>query len=232
MLPSVGGAATVPGGLPATQPAAAISPAPGARPSGPPWRTILTVAWLSILLGFAIEGLLLAVSAGSGGLANPRPFVADLVQKVSFSLVVCVGISFGTAAAKMRPVAMGALGLIAAPSAFAVAKALQKTVSGALGLAASVGGPSSIALAAIKAVQYGLFGIAAGKLGSRRAGLGAHALLGLGAGALFGGLVLLLTARSRALAPAALLGRGINEVVFPIGCAVVLYVAEALKPKA
>ena len=204
-----------------------------ASPAGSPpvalWRTVLTVAWLSVLLGFAIEALLLGLAAATGGLASPRPFVADLIQKVSWSVVVCVGISLGTAVGRARPTAMGVLGLLSAPAGFAIAKTLQKGVGAALGLAGVAGGPSPWLVAGLKALQYGVFGTVTGKLSGRRAGLLAYALTGAATGVVFGGMLVGLLARGGDSA-ATTVARAINEVAFPIGCALVLYVAENLTP--
>ncbi len=193
---------------------------------------ILTVAWMAILLGFAVELILLVVAAGmSGGLGKPAPFVADLIQKVSWSFLVCVGIGVGTAALRARPVVMGVLGLVAAPMAFTVAKALHKGATAALGLAGVAGGPSPLLVAAIKAVQYGLFGVLLGMI-SRRPGtsLGVYGLVGLGVGVVFGGVVTALIAQAGA-SGSALVTRALNELIFPLGCALVLYVADAFKAK-
>ncbi len=46
----------------------------------------------------AMEGLLLLLATGLGKAPALKPVVADLVQKVSWSALVCVGIAVGTAA--------------------------------------------------------------------------------------------------------------------------------------
>ncbi len=45
--------------------------------------SILRVAWLAILLGLAMEGLLLLLGAGFGDRLGLRSIVADLVRNVS-----------------------------------------------------------------------------------------------------------------------------------------------------
>jgi hypothetical protein len=77
--------------------------------------TLLRVAWLAILLGMAMEGILLLLSAGLGNLLGLGPIVADLARNVSWSLLVCVGLSVGTAVQKARVPVMGFLGFLAAP---------------------------------------------------------------------------------------------------------------------
>src|SRR5262245_25673453 len=54
------------------------------------WPKILRAAWLAILLGFAIELLLLASAVALSTYQGPKPFLADLAQKVTWSLIVCV----------------------------------------------------------------------------------------------------------------------------------------------
>lgn len=192
-------------------------------------RRVLIVAWMSILLGFAMEGVLLLVAAGiQGGIVPPAPFVAELVQKVSWSFLVCVGLAFGTAVAKARPAFMGALGLLAAPFAFTAAKALHKGAAAALGLAAA-GGPSALWVALVKALQYALLGWLLGRLSLRpRSRVGLYAVAGLASGLVFGGTTSLLIARAGA-SGASLVTKCINELLFPVGCSLVLYVSDALR---
>ncbi|MBI5611994.1 MAG: hypothetical protein HY942_02830 [Gammaproteobacteria bacterium] len=202
-------------------------------PAAPLSATVLRVAWLSILLGLAIEGLLLAVAAGYGVLGSLKPFAADLAQKISWSVIVCVGIAFGTVAARARTAAMGLLGLFAAPSGFYLARALHKGAAQALALpdVAAMVAPSVLVLALIKAAEYGVLGMAVGWVGQRqRAGLWTHVLLGLAVGAAFGGLTIYLVIAAAPQQPgaAALAARTINEVIFPIGCALVLYAAQSM----
>ena len=195
-------------------------------------RRILTVAWMSILLGFAIEALLLAVATGmSGGLERPAPFVADLVQKVSWSVLVCLGLGVGTSVVKARPAVMGGLGFVAAPVAFSIAKALHKGMGAALGVAGVVGGPSTLLMALLKAVEYGVFGVALGRISQKSAaGLGIYTGVGLVIGVVFGGAITALIAQAGATG-SNLATRAMNEMIFPLGCALVLYVADALGRK-
>jgi hypothetical protein len=211
-----------------------VTSTPTTAAAVPLWRRIVTVAWLAILLGFAIEALLLFAAAWRGRLGAAAPFLADLAQKVSWSFLVCVGLGFGSAASKARPAATGAAGLLAAPLGFVVARALYRGASAALGLAgAAAADPSPWLVAALKAAQYGVFGWLLGWLGRRpAAGLGAHAAIGAATGLLFGGIDLWLFAAAGALPPPAVLPRAIDELLFPVGCALVLWVADALGRRA
>jgi FtsH-binding integral membrane protein len=198
------------------------------------WPKVIRVAWLSVGLGLALEILLLILAAlsNSGG-DSPKPFIADVVQKVSWSFIVCIGLALGTTASKSRPAAMGFLGLISAPLGFAIARALHKGVGQAIGMAASTGGGASpYVLAVLKAVEYGVLGAVLGWL-TRRAGgasLGLHAGTGAAVGIVFGGAIIAVLVQAAAGPPSAvdLTAKGINEVLFPIGCSLVLYATGAL----
>jgi hypothetical protein len=191
------------------------------------WSQVLRVAWLSIGLGLLLEVvlLILAAYADAAG-ASPKPFVADLAQKISWGFIVCAGIAFGSTASKAREATMGLLGLLSAPAGFAVARAVHKGVGAALGLAgpASAGGFPFL-IAGLKALEYGLLGAAIGWIGKKAWGLGAHVLTGALIGLTFGGVILwALAAASPGPDPlVTLLSRGVNELLFPVGCSLVLY---------
>jgi hypothetical protein len=208
------------------------APAQAAAP-GELWRTILRVAWLSIGLGLLLEVLLLLLAAFSGtGGHTPKPFVSDLVQKVSWSFIVCVGLAFGSTASKARSGVMGLLGLISAPLGFTIARSLHKGVNQALDVAGAVGGASPFLIAGLKALEYGVLGAALGAVTKRQGGgsLGAHLGTGAAIGITFGGTILAVLARAAItpMTPVDLAAKGINEVLFPVGCSLVLYAAETM----
>ena len=189
------------------------------------------VAWLRILRGWAMEGLLRRLGSGVGELLGLEPIVAGLVKNFSWSVFVCVGLALGTRLSKIRVPAMGLLGLLAAPLAFEVSRVLHKGTLEAL--AASGGGGDDLApllVAVIKGLEYGCLGIAVAWLGRRPwGGAVAHMAAGLVVGLVFGGLVLSLLLGTSPPPPAAeLVSRGMNEVLFPVGCALALFSAGAL----
>ncbi len=211
----------------------ATSASAGAGASGAMWRKLLRVAWLSIGLGLILEVLLLVLAAYSGTGGNtPKPFISDLAQKVSWSFIVCLGLALGTAAGKLRSGLMGVLGLVSAPLAFNVARSVHKAVSQALGVAVVAGGASHLLVAALKAAEYGVLGATLGAISRREggAGLGVHLGTGAAIGLTFGVAIVTVLARSAAtpMGPVDLAARGINEVLFPVGCSLVLYAAEAM----
>jgi len=178
-----------------------------------------------------MEGLLVLLGTGFGDLLGLKPIVAGLVKNVSWSVFVCVGLALGTTLSKIRLPAMGLLGFLAAPLAFEVSRVLHKGTLQAL--AASGGGGddlSPLLVAFIKGLEYGCLGMAVGWLGRRPwGGAVAHMAAGLMVGLVFGGLILLLLLGSSPQPPAAdLWSQGMNEVLFPVGCSLVLFSAGAL----
>ncbi len=94
--------------------------------------TILRATWLSILLGLAMEAVLLLIAAGSGLVPSLETVAAATVQKISWATIVCVGLALGRAASAARAPLMGLMGLLAAPLAFNVARTLHQGTTKAL----------------------------------------------------------------------------------------------------
>lgn len=208
--------------------------APTPAPASPPLRgQILRVAWLSIGLGLLLEVVLLVLVAYADAAgSSPKPFLADLAHKVSWGFIVCVGIAFGSTADKARETAMGVLGLLSAPAGFAVARAVHKGVGTALGLAGPVAAAGfPFLIAGLKGLEYGLLGAAIGWIGRKVwGGLAAHVVTGVLIGLTFGAALLwVMAAASPGPDPlVTVLSRGVNELLFPVGCALVLYASGAL----
>jgi hypothetical protein len=203
-------------------------------PSGP-WATLLRVAWLAIALGLLLQLALLLVTAGFGTAISPRPVLAETLRTVSWSLLVCVGVALGRVAAKGRVPLEGVTGLLAAPLALTAANTVQKGVAEALNAAGTPAGPLTLWVLALKAAEYACLGLALGWVGRRAWGsaLG-HMAAGLVTGVVFGGAFLALVVQSAPtpLSIPSLVARGINELLFPIGCALVVFIAEILGRRA
>lgn len=189
------------------------------------------MAWLAILLGCAMEGLLLLLGAGFGDLLGLGPIVADLVRNISWSVFVCVGLAVGTAISKAHVPAMGLLGLFSAPLAFEVSRVFHKGTLEALAASAPGGADvSPLLIALVKGLEYGCLGALVGWVGQRSwGGALAHAAVGLLVGLVFGGTIVALMLGSTQQLPAAdVFSRSVNELLFPVGCALVLYTAGAV----
>ena len=192
-------------------------------------ETLLRIAWLAILLGLGIEAILLILAAGFGGIPGIQPIVADLVQKVSWSVIVCAGLAFGKAASKGQPAWMGFAGLFSAPVAFSVAGTLHRSASYALKLAEPGSGAAfPFLIAALKGLEYAALGLILGWVGKRaRAGAAAYAAAGFVIGLVFGTAIVWSSA-SGSLISLKVLPRLINEVLFPLGCSLALFAADAI----
>ena len=190
-------------------------------------RVLLRIAWASVLLGLVMEVLLLAAALILGSRPGARAVLADTVQKVAWSTIVCLGLGIGNAVAKNVPPVAGVFGLVAGPIGFVVAKALHQGVAQALGIA--LGGathPSAVVLAVLKGLQYGGLGHGLAWIGKRAGGrMIAYIGTGLAVGVIFGGITLFLMLP---LATTALIVRALNEVLFPVGCSLVVYSAKSL----
>ncbi len=202
-----------------------------------PALRLLHVAWLAIALGLFMHLLnVLVLSAAGGAIGDLAKQVADAAQKISWATIVCLGVALGTAAAKARAAWAGLAGMLAAPAGFIGARTMHKGVSAAVGSAPpAVIGPAVFwTLVALKSVQYALFGIVLAYIGGKRWGtLGVHALVGAGAGVLFGlpGVAVGYYAAAKAPTLGVLIGQIVNEVIFPAGCAMVVHTASRLTPR-
>ena len=193
--------------------------------------TLLRAAWLAILLGMAMEGMLLLLRGGLGDLLGIGPIVADLARNVSWALLVCVGLSVGTAVQNARVPVTGLLGLLAAPAAFEVSRVVHKGALQALAISAGAGEDlSPFLVALIKGLEYGCLGLAVGWVSQRPwGGAAAHMAVGFVVGSIFGGtIVALLAASSPEVSATSFVSRAVTEVLFPVGCSLVLFAAEAL----
>jgi hypothetical protein len=194
--------------------------------------TLLRAAWLAILLGVVMEALLLLFAAGFGIFPGLETIATDLVRQVSWSTFVCVGLAIGTAVSQARVPLMGVIGLLAAPLAFSISRSLHQGTVKALEIAGAGSDTTPVlALALLKALEYGCLGATIGWVGGRSwGGLGAHVSAGLVIGIVFGSAIVTLT-YSTAPEPLAipdLVSRGVNEILFPVGCALVLFSATAV----
>jgi hypothetical protein len=207
-------------------------------PLSPPLpRTLLRVAWMSIALGIVIQILVtIAIRVA------PSTWFADLAGKVTWSVLVCTAIAVAVAASKAMPQIAGLVGVLAAPLAINVARTSQKAVGAALA-APVVQAPFTVLPTATeaviaKAVQYAIFGWFIAKAAKHpsaptAAGFKRHAAVGLALGLAMVSYVLIRTLTTFgtdttfANTPA-LAARLINELVFPVGCATVVWAALAI----
>ncbi|MEW6131119.1 MAG: hypothetical protein AB1757_29075 [Acidobacteriota bacterium] len=192
--------------------------------------TMLQVAWIAILLGFAIEVLLALVAFLYFDVASAKPFIADLAHKVSWSVIVCVGLAMGRLVAQHRENFMGVAGFLSAPIGFLIANLLQKSVAQTLGLTANVVSDTPLFLIGfIKAIEYACLGLLLEWLEKQsRKNLSAYIFIGITVGISFGSIILFAiteTANSP-LTEADLTAKAISEIIFPVGCSLVIFASK------
>jgi hypothetical protein len=196
--------------------------------------TLLRVAWLAVILGLVMELLLLVLGGAVGDALGLKPFVADLVRNVTWSVFVCAGLAVGTAVVKARAPLMGFLGLVSGPLAFEASRVFHKGTLEALAITGGGGGDlSPVLVAVIKGIEYGCLGLGVGWVSQRRwGGAAAHVAVGLLVGLAFGSMELALVAGATPPPPTSdLFVEGVNEVLFPVGCSLVLFSAGVLGKK-
>ncbi|GAB4071857.1 hypothetical protein KHC28_16350 [Ancylobacter sonchi] len=193
------------------------------------------VAWMAVLLGIAVQLMTIVLALGFGAGWPGVAVLADFAQGVSWAILVCIGLAVGTVAGRDRSLVMGVLGLLSGPVAWGLAKGAQRTVQAALGLTPAGIDGFFYLVCAIRGAEYAALGALLGYLSQRevtgiRSYLLLGAVVGLAAAAAMTGLNLWRAAQTGATIPTArLIGAAVNELVFPIGCALVICMALRMK---
>ncbi len=194
-------------------------------------RRIALIAWLSIVLGFAMQALVLVGKLSVGNNPGLTQVMIDLAQGVTWSFFVCAGVGLGTTIAKAHKALGGLIGLIVAPIAMGIAKGSQKFMVSALGATQKPVLLSLTTLGVIRAIEYGILGwVLAWLVANQESRATRFLLAGAAVGLVFGGSTTMLTfqaaaAKGIALAAPQIVATAVNEVVFPMGCALVVFIA-------
>ncbi|MGH3089054.1 MAG: hypothetical protein ACRDSJ_17280, partial [Rubrobacteraceae bacterium] len=160
---------------------------------------------------------------------------ADFVGGVSWALFVCVGLAVAVGVAKDRLPLAAVIGAFSGPAAFEGSRIVYAGVVEALAVSGVVAGEGyPVEIAVVKGVEYGFLAFAIGWVARRSwGGAKGHATVGMTAGLVFGAVILAMSAGAVPRpSTAALFSTGLNEVLFPVGCAMVLFFADALGKKA
>ncbi len=194
-------------------------------------RQIGTVALLSVLLGFVMQGFILAAKLAGGSAPAGVLFISDLAQGVTWSFFVCTGVSIGVFLSKARASVAGLIALASAPIAVAFAKSAQKTMNGILKVADQPAVLSLATISILRAIEYGILGWLLAKLVQQDLKIDRYIGSGVLIGVVFGGAIAFLTYSSSVTMGTALtlpktLGTVVNEVGSPIGCALLIYIGQ------
>ncbi|WP_018160738.1 hypothetical protein [Smaragdicoccus niigatensis] len=189
-------------------------------------RNIGTIVVLAIVLGLAIQ--LAMMVTGAIGADSVDNVLSETVGNVSWSVIVCFGVTAGTTIRKSTAPVAAVIAFVCAPIALGVAKGAQRGVNELSGVEPEAMTSSLLLIAAVKAVQYGFLGFMLNRLSGR----GVDRLLtfmavGAGAGVTFGLLNVLIRSMTTSLAWSDFAPIAVNELLFPLGCAIAVYVASA-----
>jgi hypothetical protein len=193
-------------------------------------KRIALIGLLSIALGIGMQLLILVCKLAAGASFPGAQLIVDMTQGVTWAFFVCSGIGIGTAIIRARAALVGLLGAICAPIGMAFAKSSQKAVGGMLGMAEQPAILSLLTIGTLRAIEYGILGWMLGVLASRgeeRATrfLSFGAYVGLGFGITIALITYYVATSTGAPMPLPrIVAVLVNEVVFPIGCAFVVYV--------
>ena len=195
---------------------------------------IAVIAMLAVLLGFTMQGLILGAKLLAGGPFPGTKLFVDLTQGITWSVLICAGVGIGTAIMKVRAALAGLIAALFAPIALAVAKSAQKVVASAIGVVDQPAALSLVTIRGLRALEYGILGWALASLVQKEAkGAPAYLCTGSAVGIVFGGAIAALGYHAASLAgqtPAAaqIAASLVNEIVSPIGCALVIYCGQLI----
>lgn len=193
-------------------------------------------AWLSVGLGLLVEVLVVIALFTFDELGEAASVIADGFQRITWPILVCVALAFAQTMNKVvggsAARAMGVVGLLAAPLAITLTRIAQKGIGSTLGAADSgLAIDAILVLSLLRAAQYGALGATLGRLQDRgKTSVRLYVLAGLAAGVVFGGATLLVSAlmNDGPESTGKLVAGAVNELVVPVGCALILFATNAL----
>ena len=195
-------------------------------------KRLVVVAVLAIALGFFMQGFVLAAKLATGAPFPGSLLLVDLAQGVTWSFLVCAGVGIGTFLSKARPAMAGLIAMLFAPIALGLAKSSQKVMAGLLNAADQPAVLSLATISVLRAIEYGILGWLLAMLVQKEV-VRPLPFLGSGAGIgiVFGGAISALTFQTmlaNGIDPAApkIAATIVNEVAFPIGCSLVIFVGQ------
>jgi hypothetical protein len=207
----------------------AMTSAPASPEQTSPAQRIAGLAALSVALGFGVQALVLAAKMLAGAYVPQAVLLVDVASGVAWSVVVCLGTSLGVTAARGRTALAGLVAALFAPLAVAAAKAANQAMAAAIGIILKPGVVPLVALAGLKSLEYGVLGYLLARLSFRDEDrLRPYVLTGLGIGLLFGAAALGLRLWAGTATAADIAAAAINEAVFPVGCAAVVYAGRMM----
>ncbi len=187
-------------------------------------RTILRVGWLSLLVGFGLEVLLQLVNVGFGKTLNWKDFLLGLAQKEVWAFLVCLSLAI----VQPQRTLMMLMGLVSAPMSWFTASAVRQFIKKPLGVA----GTSSLVLstlwvALLRGLEYAVLATLLAMLLNRQRHKRDYVLTGGIVGIVFGAFNLLVLNQPANMVQ--VIGQGLNEILFPMACSLVVRMGQMAK---
>jgi len=204
------------------------APAPAEEPADA-LRRIAALAALAVALGFGVQALVVVAKLLVGGYVARPLLPLDIASGVAWSVVVCLATGIGVSVLRAGPAVSGLIAALFAPVAVAAVRAANQVMSAAIGVIGKPAAVSLVTLAGLKAVEYGLLGFLLARLArSGETRFARFAATGLGVGVAFAGAALWIRLHAGTAPAAEIAALAVNEVVFPAGCAAVVYVGRMM----
>lgn len=197
-------------------------------------RRVAVVAILAVALGLLMQAFILGGKLMAGADFPGLGLAVDLAQGVTWSFLVCAGVSIGTTIARGRAALAGIIAAAFAPIAVALAKASQKVMTGVTKATTSEPILSLTAIGIFRAIEYGILGWVLAVLVHRGEGralpyIGTGMAVGIVVGGAFIATSHWVAASSGTVVPLpATVAMAVNEVLFPIGCSIVIYLGQMI----
>lgn len=192
-------------------------------------REAVRVGLLSVVLAVLLELLQIVVTVAVGADYGPSKVARDTLLKLPWTVIVCVSLWAAITLGADRTKLIAIVGLLAAPIASLVARSVAELAHAFTAAAAPAAAPAPLLVAALRGLEYAVLALVVLWLRRRvRSAALHHAAAGLLVGLLFGSALLILIVRfaSEPVTIGTLMAWTINELLFPVGCALILSRAE------
>lgn len=195
-------------------------------------RHLAAIALMAVGVGFLAQGLILAGKLSGGAPWPGLALFADLAQGITWSALICVGVGIGASLGKHRAALAGIFAALCAPLAIALAKAAQRVVASLIDVAVNPAILSLATIGTLRALQYGILGWLLAWLVQRGETRPApYVGSGAAVGVVIGGAILFISAgvaeqSGQVFGAPQMVASIVNDILFPIGCAAVIYVGQ------